>query len=422
MKNLFLLGCFAFGLVDAYAQFSYKDILVNQNQNITAEQAICITQRGEIVRVFQDYSTNSLTFRTHSAPDYSKYIWKSYNATGEPHEIITLKNGGYAVVARNHFGVLDKDFVVTKSIGSKMTDWRAPQLSPSGIAMARWKQGEVGVSVTSVDFLEVAESPNGNYVCGLFIWHAWQGDVAEIRLGLAVADMTQGGKMTLHDLKLTMGGSSPDSPIEAAMKMEMVCLDDSRVLIGFVNGSNSERMGQELVVIDYTKIIAGMPLDAEVWYGHPSGDLTHFDGMFADKDGTVYYAAGDAQQVTIAKAKWDGSKMVVLKSKQSSNIQAPHIVANLNDEYFILSGQSYSSVITMSMVPYFIKMKKSDLTVVSEDILKAKDENDARFGCAILDVYPLDPANLTLAVLMRGGYDNTNNPGPFYLTTVQLSK
>ena len=142
-------------------------------------------------------SDGTLTLKKYTPPDFLKYNVTSFEKPDDPHEIIALKNGGYAVAGRNFFGILagEEDMTVTKSIGTKMLDWRALSTHTNGSTMALWKQNGAGTTGTAVDFLELAESPNGNYVCGLFLYQQWNGNNQPImRLGLAISDLTQGGK------------------------------------------------------------------------------------------------------------------------------------------------------------------------------------------------------------------------------------
>jgi hypothetical protein len=429
MKKIFFY-CVFLSATSIYAQsgFSYKDIAIENDNRTQADEAACIDKEGTIMLMLHG-TDRGFNIRRY-ASDFKTYKYNNYpSVTGEPHEILALKNGGYALAGRNFFGIADAERNVTKSIGGKMLDWRANNNSDDGSTMALWKQNGAGTTGTAVDFVELAESPNGNYVCSLFLYHQWNGSNQPImRLGLAISDLTQGGKMTIHDLNLEQSGAtSQESVLEAAMQVEMACLDDSHVLIGLDNASEAneyERRGNEFVVVNFAQIAAGSPLNAEVWHGKlyqfEKGE-TFINGFFVDTDGNVYFAMGGTNDnLLVGKAVWDGTQLSVKNKQEKTGFTSygPDIVANMSDDYFVLAGRSYTSTPSLSGQPYFLKVKKSDLSFGSTQIIPGTTTETHRANCAILDVHALDPE--TIAVFLRGNFQDNTRPGSFIHMTVTL--
>ena len=80
-----------------------------------------------------------------------------------------------------------------KGKGGKPTaPWKPPAQgwAGKGAGTNAWKQNGAGTTGTAVDFIELAESPNGNYVCGLFLYHQWNDSSPAMRLVLLRVDET----------------------------------------------------------------------------------------------------------------------------------------------------------------------------------------------------------------------------------------
>ncbi len=393
MPKCFFFYAALLGLSFAKAQFSYKELFAENNDGIYADRAICVNQsKQQLVYACRDASSGNISIREYIDLNEKKINFDVYSRAVDPHEIISLKNGGYALGGRDIFLLINSDLSIKSSIGHKMLDWRA-----SNTGMDYWKCGTGGSTGTAVDFLELAENPSGTLVASLFIWHKMEsGGRQAIRLGLAVADMNNEGKSKIYDLDVeTYSGSH--NPIEASEEVEIGFLDDKHLLIA--NSGDNNATEPYYMIVDASLIAAGTPLEALKWKGKLNDEVPR---NFITNKGVVYYVHYGN---TVGKALWDGKKLTIkTEYKYNTRVSSPlEYIEDFDDQYFLV----------MTGYGDFYKVSKSDLGLTFLSRLNTKYSN------YFLDVKPLDAAKNQVVVLMRENA-NSSSPGPFHLGILQL--
>jgi hypothetical protein len=406
-------------------KYSYKDVDVVTPSTKQADQTLCLSYDGKIIRGMHNFSVGQIDLRIY-AKDGKNYTTGYISVGSNPHRMIPLKKGGYALAARNHFSWLDTSFSVVKSTGSKMLDWRATNQSPNDYTMfmTDWKQNSGESAGTAIDFLDLAENTTSTMIASVFLYHQWTSYGAEeMRLGLAIRTMGETSEIKFHDLNIIVPNSSRyQGPQDIAEEIKIAFIDENHLVIGYC-GSN-DGVDFQATVINTKKIMDALPLDAQVWQGKlkEMGSMEDaFGGLYAE-DGILYYAMSGGSEnfgVYVGKAQWNGTALTVLQNKNVisiGNVGKPHVLSNLNNSTLILSGISYSSSSSFSMQPYAVVLSKSNLTVNTNDVLLRGDQF---FDAQVVDAVSINPKGTEnkFMLLFRG---RSNDKGAFYMSEIKV--
>jgi hypothetical protein len=405
-------------------KYAYKDIDVITPSKQEADQTLCLSYDGKIIRGHRNFYEGRIDLRTY-AKDGSSYTTNYITISSDPHRMIPLKKGGYALAGRNHFSWLDTTLNVIKSAGTKMLDWRATNQSPNDYTyfMEDWKQNSGESTGTAVDFLDLSENTSSTIIASVFLYHQWTSSGAqEMRLGLAIRTMTEPSEFKIHDLNIVVDDKARfDGPQDIAEEVKISFIDENHVVIGFCGSKDG--VSFQATVIDAKKIIDGQPLDAQVWQGNLKEMGSYddaFAGLFAE-NGVLYYAMSGVMEnmvVNVGKAKWDGSSLTVSLNKKVNayDVGKPHVFSSLNKSSIILAGISNSTISSYSMQPYAIILDKTNFIAEDNQVLLKGDDF---FDPQVVDAVSLDPngTEKRFMLLFRG---KSNDKGLFYMSEIKV--